>query len=88
MLKHALGRHPLSPLLVHVHRTGTGEIKDRSGSTKIRELSVAPLLAEAIYRVHKAMPFAELLTWNDPVSFLSSRFHGMRSVRRHLYIVV
>ncbi|CAM9455803.1 unnamed protein product, partial [Hapterophycus canaliculatus] len=50
------------------HRTSAGEIKDRSGGTKIRELSVAPLLAEAIYRVHKEMPFAELLAWNEPTS--------------------
>ena len=51
----------------NVCRTLDGKIKDRPKSDKIRELSVAPLLAEAIYRVHKAMPFAELLTWDESV---------------------
>lgn len=50
------------------HRTPEGEIKDRPSTDRIRELSVAPLLAEAIYRVHKSMPFAELLTWTIPTS--------------------
>lgn len=48
-------------------RTPTGNIKGRSDDDRIRELSVAPLLAEAVYRVHKSMPFAELLTWNVTV---------------------
>lgn len=71
-----------------VLRTSTGEIKDRSGSNKIRELSVAPLLAEAIYRVHKAMPFAELLNWKDPVRLFFSWLYLFSMPTSHAYAAV
>ncbi|KAG5183854.1 phosphoribosyltransferase-like protein [Tribonema minus] len=47
------------------HRDGSGAIVERKPGGKCRELTLAPLLAEAIYRIHKRIPFPELL-YDEP----------------------
>eukprot|EP00611_Tribonema_gayanum_P001395 TRINITY_DN1100_c4_g2_i1.p1 TRINITY_DN1100_c4_g2~~TRINITY_DN1100_c4_g2_i1.p1 ORF type:complete len:503 (-),score=151.43 TRINITY_DN1100_c4_g2_i1:79-1587(-) len=47
------------------HRDDSGAIVERKAGGKCRELTLAPLLAEAIYRIHKRIPFPELL-YDEP----------------------
>mmetsp|Transcript_19730 Transcript_19730/g.29204 ORF Transcript_19730/g.29204 Transcript_19730/m.29204 type:complete len:240 (+) Transcript_19730:459-1178(+) len=47
------------------HRDEEGNIIARKQSGKIRELTLAPLFAEAIYCLHNGVPFSDLL-YNEP----------------------
>jgi ribose-phosphate pyrophosphokinase len=43
------------------HRDEAGRLIDWGRSGKIRELNLAPLLAEAVFRLHRGIPFPELV---------------------------